>query len=417
MEETPKKYSLPSKGSLKSQKTYTLISDKKASFNVNFKNFSSYIEIQAKYKDNMTKNEFKEKFFIEKLKLNKFLSIYDSVDEIYEEIINELSKNNPILVENEDNIIINIPIGLTKFKEIVFVLNKQTKSVKDICGDLYDIVFDLKNQINKIEIDKNEKNEKIKSLNKETEELKKIINDNTIQINNINQKIQNLSNDNKILKEKINSLENELSQFKNGNSLSKENSLLKDNLIINENLLSPKENINILNEKTDLKTDFIKIDNPWTKEIEKDARKFEYILKDGNYYAEKKNGFISSIKSKHKFEKNKIYKVIYNISFKEEDYRVGFGDFGDNISRLKEKGSVGFTNEGLYIDGKKIKDIILKENNKIITFIINLKENKYFELYADEIFLGKFEFDLNNIFGLAAIDKGNSVAIKTFQKT
>ena len=64
MEETPMKYSLPSKGSLKSQKTYTLISDKKASFNVNFKNFSSYIEIQAKYKDNMTKNEFKEKFFI-----------------------------------------------------------------------------------------------------------------------------------------------------------------------------------------------------------------------------------------------------------------------------------------------------------------------------------------------------------------
>jgi len=183
MEETPMKCSLPCKGSLKSQKTYTLISDKKASFNVNFKNFSSYIEIQAKYKDNMTKNEFKEQFCLEKLKLNKFLSIYDSLDEIYEEIINELSKNNPILVENEDNIIINIPIGLTKFKEIVFVLNKQTKSVKDICGDLYDIIFELKNQINKIEIDKSEKNEKIKSLNKETEELKKIINDYTIQIN------------------------------------------------------------------------------------------------------------------------------------------------------------------------------------------------------------------------------------------
>jgi len=408
MEETPMKFSLPSKGNLKSQKTYTLISDKKASFNVNFKNFSSYIEIQAKYKDNMTKNEFKEKFYMEKLKLNKFLSIYDSLDEIYEEIINELSKNNPILVENEDNIIINIPIGLTKFKEIVFVLSKQTKSVKDICGDLYDLVFDLKNQINKIEIDKNEKNEKIKSLNKETEELKKIINDNTIQINNIYQKIQNLSNDNKILKEKINSLENELSQFKNGNSFPKENSLIND---------VPKENINIVNEKKELETDFIKIDNPWTKEIEKGESEFEYILKDGNYYAEKKVGFIKSIKSKHKFEKNKIYKLIYNISFKEEDYRVGFGDFGNNISRLKEKGSVGFTNEGLYIDGKKIKDIILKENNKIITFIINLKENKYFELYADEIFLGKFEFDLNNIFGLAAIDKGNSVAIKTFQKT
>ena len=238
------KYPLTSKGSLKSVKTYNLISDKKVSFNVNFKNFSSYIEIQAKNQDNMTKNEFKEKFYLEKLKLNKFLSIYDSVDEIYEELMNEISKNNPTLIENQDNIIINIPIGLTKFKEIVFVLYKQTKSVKDICGDLYDIVFELKNQINKIEIDKNEK---IKSLNKEIEELKKIINNNSIHINNINLKIQNLSNDNKILKEKINSLENELYHLKNGNSLSKENSLIND---------APKENINILNEKKDLKTDF-----------------------------------------------------------------------------------------------------------------------------------------------------------------
>jgi hypothetical protein len=29
--------------------------------------------------------------------------------------------------------------------------------------------------------------------------------------------------------------------------------------------------------------------------------------------------------------------------------------------------------------------------------------------------LGKYEFDLENIFGVAALDKGNSVGIKTFQ--
>ena len=72
---------------------------------------------------------------LEKLKLNKFLSKYDSIDEIYEELINQLSQNNPKLIENEDNIFINIPIGLTKYKEIVFELNKQNKSIKEICGD------------------------------------------------------------------------------------------------------------------------------------------------------------------------------------------------------------------------------------------------------------------------------------------
>ena len=66
------KYSLPSRGSLKSEKAYALISDKKSSFNVNFMNYSSYIEIKAKYQDNMSKNEFIGKFFLEKLKLNKF---------------------------------------------------------------------------------------------------------------------------------------------------------------------------------------------------------------------------------------------------------------------------------------------------------------------------------------------------------
>ena len=112
-----------------------------------------------------------------------------------------------------------------------------------------------------------------------------------------------------------------------------------------------------------------------------------------------------------------IYKLIYNISYIAGEYRVGFGDFGQNKSRLKEKGSVGFTNQGLFVDGKKIKDIKIKKDNKIITFIINLKENKYFELFADGIFLGKFEFDLENIFGLAAMDKGNSITIKTFQSS
>ena len=40
----------------------------------------------------MPKNEYNGNFFLEKLKLNKFLFIYDSIYEIYEEIMNEISK-------------------------------------------------------------------------------------------------------------------------------------------------------------------------------------------------------------------------------------------------------------------------------------------------------------------------------------
>jgi len=151
------KYTLPNKGSLKSQKAYIVNSDKNNSFNINVKNFSLYIEIQAQYQDNMKKNKFKGKFFLEKLKSNKFLAIYDSIDEIYDELIYEFSKNKPELIENENNILINISIDHSKIKEIVLILNEQSKTDKEICRDLYDIVCDLKKQIDKTEIDKNEK--------------------------------------------------------------------------------------------------------------------------------------------------------------------------------------------------------------------------------------------------------------------
>ena len=374
MEETGIKYLLPNKGNLKSQKAYNVNSDKNTSFNVNIRNYSSFIEIQAQYQyqDNMKINEFKGKFSLEKLKLNKFLSIYDSIDEIYDELIHEFSKNNPELIENENNIIINIPIDLSKFKEIVLILNEQSKTDKEICRDLYDIVCDLKKQIDKIEIDKIEKNEKINLLNKEIEELKKIINNYSIQINNCNKEIENLSNDNKNLKEKMDSLENELTHIKNGN------------LKLNDKFQSSQKNLSILNENmNNLIQSFINLDNPWTNEKDTGSKDFEYFLKNGNYFAEKIiSNFTRTIKSKHKFEKNKIYKLIYNISYIAGEYRVGFGDFGQNKRRLKEKGSIGFTNEGLFVDGKKIKDIKIKKDNKIITFIINLKENKYFELFA-----------------------------------
>jgi hypothetical protein len=71
----------------------------------------------------MKKNEFKGKIFFGKIKIKKYLSISDSIDEIYNELIYEFSKNNPSLIENENNIIINIPIDHSQIKENVFILN------------------------------------------------------------------------------------------------------------------------------------------------------------------------------------------------------------------------------------------------------------------------------------------------------
>ena len=122
------------------------------------------------------------------------------------------------------------------------------------------------------------------------------------------------------------------------------------------------------------------------------------------------------VKSKLKLEKNKIYKLKYNISFIDDDFRIGFGDFGTLDYRLKEKGCVGLTNEGLYINGIMVSNIMIKKKNKEIIFIINLKDKLYnFEVFIDGKNFGKFEFFLDTIYGLAAINEG-SIKISTLRR-
>ena len=121
------------------------------------------------------------------------------------------------------------------------------------------------------------------------------------------------------------------------------------------------------------------------------------------------------VKSKLKLDKNRIYKLIYNISYISGKFRVGFGDLGLNNKQLKEKGSIGLTCQGLFNEGEKISDVKLQKENKQVIFIIDLKNNqKYFEVFIDGKALGKFNFELEDIYGLASMHNG-SVQIKTLR--
>ena len=162
---------------------------------------------------------------------------------------------------------------------------------------------------------------------------------------------------------------------------------------------------------------FEEIENPWTNDLEKINREFDYTLKEGNYYAEKYKSFtnVLYLKSAHKFEKNRIYKIVYEITFIKDYFRVGFGDIGKCNARLKEKGCVGLTEKGLYIDGKCLNNSKIEKYNKKVVFIIDLKDNqKSFELFLYEQSLGKFNFNLDNIYALAVVTNG-SVRIKTLR--
>ena len=81
------------KEEIKVENSYTIISDKNHSFYLTIQNQSSIIYILSYYQDNIIKHNYEIKLKLEELKKNKYLSLCDNIDEIYNELINLLDKN------------------------------------------------------------------------------------------------------------------------------------------------------------------------------------------------------------------------------------------------------------------------------------------------------------------------------------
>ena len=72
------------------------------------------------------------------MKSNKFLTIFDSIDEIYEQIIYELKKDSKkIIIQENNKINIIIPVEHLKIKEIKFILTENIKTGKELIQDLF----------------------------------------------------------------------------------------------------------------------------------------------------------------------------------------------------------------------------------------------------------------------------------------
>ena len=255
-----------------------------------------------------------------------------------------------------------------------------------MCKDLYKLVYDLREQIKNNEKENNKKlnicNQEIKDLREKFEKLEEI-NKNLIEkINFFEKEILDLKNEKTCLKEKIEAL-----QQKNGNIHQKMSDSLEDK--------------------------FKEIKNPWTREKDLSTKSFDYCLKNNSYYAEKEKFKLTTIKSMHLFEINRIYKLKYNINYKDNVFRIGFGDFCEKDYRLQTKNSISITDSGLFVEGRNYDSIKIEKSTREIIFIINLKEKpKFFELFIDGKSYGTFNFTIDKIYGLAAFNFG-SVTINT----
>ena len=159
-----------------------IISDKNNTYSIQF-TLNSSLEIVANQKNAVLNKSFSNKFTIHEIQQNKYFVQFDTLNEIYDEVIERTKKDKITITENENTLIINIPLPSTKITEQKFELKQISKNDNEKINDLTQLVIkqnkeiaDLKNELKDIK-------EKLNILWKEREEEK--------QISNLNSKIIN----------------------------------------------------------------------------------------------------------------------------------------------------------------------------------------------------------------------------------
>ena len=336
------------------KKEMNIKSDKNIDYSLKI-TYSSELDINLKVLNKLPEESFIGNYNMEYIIKNKYFSFCENTQDIKQTLEPILKEDkNIILKEEHGELKLILQLPHPKCREIEFILKKEKKDTKDSINELYELINKLNDKVSLQGNEINDLKEKIKLQEKEINRLKKITN------------------------------------------------ILKD-----------------------IDGDFYEINNPWSKEKFKyaDYKTFNYTLKENDYLAEKteNDDYIHMIKSKNQLKKDNIYKLVFEINYiNGNNFHVGFGDFNEATSKewLKYKiKCVGLTEEGLFIEGNKIDNVSINNNDKKYTFLIDIN-NKKFSLFVNEIKKGEFNYNFQeNIYPLAAIRKiGNSVKIKTYVK-
>ena len=178
--------------------SFNLKSDNHKIFNFILKNENNRaLCISAIHKEDILSQYYEKIFLIDSLKNIANFSLFNSIKEIYEELIYLIKKKEKEIkvLENSNEIILKIPLEGLKFKEITFNLDQKKNDEKQNIYDLYLIVKNLINKNNVLESNQEKLEEKIKNLEKEINFLKDCLKSKQNNNNNINnnRKIFNLN--------------------------------------------------------------------------------------------------------------------------------------------------------------------------------------------------------------------------------
>ena len=116
-------------------------SNKNNSYSIVLKMEFNSLLIQAIQKNNLFHKSFSNKFSIEKIKENKYFSLFDNLKEIFNELLERIKNKEMKLIENKNNLILSVSLPITKIKEITFELNEDEKDEKENINDLTKLTF------------------------------------------------------------------------------------------------------------------------------------------------------------------------------------------------------------------------------------------------------------------------------------
>ena len=155
------------------EKKFVIETENNSKYDIYLKsNNSSSISLEGNFKNNLKNENYLSVLSIEKIKENKYFLMFDTIDEILNEISLLLEKNNPKIIEEKDKIILKISLNTSKIKEVNFTLNKKEKNENEKIAELYSLINNL---TNKFEMTINDLTTKINKQNDEINELKNII--------------------------------------------------------------------------------------------------------------------------------------------------------------------------------------------------------------------------------------------------
>ena len=178
------------KTQMQAKKDFSIQSDINHQFSLELIKTTSTIEILCSYKDELLNHIYKTEFSLEDLKkINRYFVLFETIDEIYDDLVLLLDKKNTQITEENKNIKINIPLESIKLKEIEFTLKEEVKNDNETIQQLFSLVYELKKEIKEVKDENIELKTRISNLEnyiekqKELKEEKKNINSSIIKEN------------------------------------------------------------------------------------------------------------------------------------------------------------------------------------------------------------------------------------------